>query len=102
MNRDITRWTAVGRGPMPPGAPGVPGGRGAPAEGGYYYEPTVLAGCTQDMEIVRREIFGPVIPVIRFDDLDEAIAFANDSDFGLTSSIYTRDLNVALNPGGDL
>ena len=84
------------RGAIAAGATAVTGGKRAPTEGGYYYEPTVLAGCRQDMEIVRREIFGPVIPVIRFDDLDEAIAFANDSDFGLTSSIYTRDLNVAL------
>jgi lactaldehyde dehydrogenase / glycolaldehyde dehydrogenase len=68
-------------------------GRGA---GGYYYEPTVLTGCSQDMPIVRREIFGPVIPVVEFHDLDEAIAYANDSDYGLTSSIYTHDLNVAL------
>jgi lactaldehyde dehydrogenase/glycolaldehyde dehydrogenase len=78
------------------GATAVTGGKRAPGEGGYYYEPTVLAGCKQDMEIVRREIFGPVIPVVRFDDLDEAIAFANDSDYGLTSSIYTRSLDVAL------
>ncbi|MGD0868254.1 MAG: aldehyde dehydrogenase [Bryobacteraceae bacterium] len=84
------------RGAVAAGATAVTGGKRAPVEGGYYYEPTVLAGCQQDMEIVRREIFGPVIPVIRFDDLDEAIAFANESDFGLTSSIYTRDLNVAL------
>jgi lactaldehyde dehydrogenase/glycolaldehyde dehydrogenase len=71
------------------------GGRGA-GEGGYFYQPTVLAGCRQEMEIIRREIFGPVIPIVTFNDLDEAIACANDSDFGLTSSIYTRDLDVAL------
>ena len=50
----------------------------------------------QEMEIIRREIFGPVLPIVTFDDMDEAIAYANDSDFGLTSSIYTRDLNIAL------
>ncbi|HEV2487583.1 MAG TPA: aldehyde dehydrogenase [Terracidiphilus sp.] len=72
------------------------GGKRGVGTGGYYYEPTVLTGCTQAMDIVRREIFGPVIPVVEFEELDEAIAFANDCEYGLTSSIYTRDLNVAL------
>jgi lactaldehyde dehydrogenase/glycolaldehyde dehydrogenase len=78
------------------GARVVTGGRRGSGASGYFYEPTVLCGCSQDMDVVRREIFGPVVPVVEFDDLDEAIALANDSEYGLTSSIYTRDLNVAL------
>ena len=78
------------------GASVLTGGKRGKGEKGYYYEPTVITGCAQDMEIVRKEIFGPVIPMVQFNDLDEAIAMANDSEYGLTSSIYTRDLNVAL------
>jgi lactaldehyde dehydrogenase/glycolaldehyde dehydrogenase len=72
------------------------GGKRGECAGGYYYQPTVLTGCRQEMEIVRKEVFGPVIPVVEFEDLDEAIAFANDCEYGLTSSIYTQDLNIAL------
>jgi lactaldehyde dehydrogenase/glycolaldehyde dehydrogenase len=78
------------------GATVTTGAKRGSGDGGYFYEPTVLTGCRQDMEIVRREIFGPVVPVVTFSDLDEAIDYANDSEYGLTSSIYTQNLNVAL------
>ena len=63
---------------------------------GFHYEPTVVLGCTDDMDLMKREIFGPVLPIRIVDDLDEALALANDSDFGLTSSIFTQNLNAAM------
>ncbi|MFV3372055.1 aldehyde dehydrogenase [Pseudomonas sp. NY15435] len=84
------------------GAQVITGGAVADLGRGFHYQPTVLAGCTGDMEIMRKEVFGPVLPIQVVDDLDEAIALANDSDYGLTSSIYTRNLSAALKASREL
>src|SRR3954470_2143925 len=63
---------------------------------GYFYEPTVLANITGEARLLTEEIFGPVAPVVGFDDEDEAIAAANDTEYGLVAYVYTRDLNRAI------
>lgn len=84
------------------GAQVITGGAVADLGRGFHYQPTVLAGCSGEMEIMRKEIFGPVLPIQVVDDLDEAIAQANASEYGLTSSIYTRDLGAALKASREL
>lgn len=71
----------------------VGGNRPEKFDKGYFYEPTVLTNCRQDMEIIQEEVFGPVLPVMKFSTLDEAIALSNDTEFGLTSSVFSENYN---------
>ena len=76
----------VGGGPLTEG----------PLAQGHFYAPTVLAGVTEEMRIYREETFGPVAPVIRYDDDDDVLAMANDTEYGLAAYVYTRDLSRAM------
>ena len=63
---------------------------------GYFFDPTVLAGVSPDARLLKEEIFGPVAPVIGFDDEDAAIAAANDTEYGLVAYVYTNDIKRAF------
>jgi aldehyde dehydrogenase (NAD+) len=92
----IERYVAIGTGE---GATVAAGGRrpsGASLGAGYYYEPTLLDGVSADMRVAQDEIFGPVLAIVAFDDLDEAATIANRSQYGLVAGIWTRDINKAL------
>lgn len=77
------------------GAQVMTGGKVA-EQAGFHYQPTVLMNCTGDMDVMTKEIFAPVLPIQVVDDLDEALSLANNSDYGLTSSVFTQNLNTAM------
>jgi aldehyde dehydrogenase (NAD+) len=79
------------------GATVVAGGAGRPdgLDKGYYVRPTVFAGVTNDMKIAREEIFGPVLCMLGYDDIDQAIEIANDTDYGLAGFVSGADLEKA-------
>ncbi|MBN3801895.1 aldehyde dehydrogenase [Paraburkholderia sp. Ac-20336] len=100
--RALENVTAKVRTAIAQGATATTGGAIAERASGYHYQPTVLVDCRADMNIMREEIFGPVLPIQIVDGLDEAIALANDSAYGLTSSIYTRSLSHAMQASREL
>ncbi|UOQ95559.1 aldehyde dehydrogenase [Halobacillus shinanisalinarum] len=78
------------------GANVVIGGERADQNQGFFYKPTILTDVDHDSTIMQEEIFGPVIPIATFNTLDEAIEKGNDTEFGLSSSVYTEDMNEAM------
>ncbi|WP_086644839.1 aldehyde dehydrogenase [Acetobacter sp. DsW_063] len=78
------------------GAHVVVGGKVDDQKAGFHYAPTLLSGVTSDMDVMKRETFGAVLPVMAVSGLDEAIALSNDSEYGLTSSVYSTNVNSIL------
>jgi lactaldehyde dehydrogenase/glycolaldehyde dehydrogenase len=79
------------------GAKILAGGKAPPnLPKGYWYEPTILDNVSQSMKVVQEEVFGPIVPILRVENADEAIRLCNDSKYGLSSYVFTKDLKVAL------
>jgi lactaldehyde dehydrogenase/glycolaldehyde dehydrogenase len=102
---ELDKVEALVKGAVEQGATVVLGGGRPEAEEfrrGYWFEPTVLTGTTNDMEIVQSEVFGPVLPIQAFDEFEEAIDLANDSRYGLTAYVFTSDLHRAMRAIDDI
>ncbi len=75
---------------------------GAEFEKGYWFEPTVLTGVTQDMTIVHEESFGPILPVLKFKTFEEVIGYANDCEYGLAAMVFTNDMSTIMKCNDEL
>lgn len=84
------------------GAKVILGGECGEQKKGYYYKPTVLINCRQDMNIMHEEVFGPVLPIATFKDFDEALTYANDCEFGLTSALFTKNVDIIMRASNEL
>lgn len=91
----VTRYMEIARDEGAEFACGGEPATGADLDDGHFFRPTVLTGVEPEMRVAREEIFGPVVSVIPFDDLDEAIEINNDVEYGLSSAIYTEDVRSA-------
>ncbi|MFN0177769.1 MAG: NAD-dependent succinate-semialdehyde dehydrogenase [Gemmatimonadales bacterium] len=95
--RQRDRVEALVSGAAASGAQVLTGGRRPPSlDRGFFYEPTVIGGVTPEIPIYGEEIFGPVLPVIDYDDLDQAIALANATRYGLAAYVWTNDLRASI------
>jgi len=102
---ELEKVEALVRRAVEEGAEIVLGGRrpeGEEFSKGYWFEPTVLTGTTNAMEIVQNEVFGPVLPIQPFDDFDEVVNLANDSRYGLSAYVFTSNFHKAMRAIDDI